>query len=94
MDYEALVTAHVNPGPDVTIAAQAVTPATATQMGIFMFDRDGQIAAFEEKPNADRLHVIGRSIPDGAAVRVHDETRPSWPRWGSTCSRGPRCWIC
>jgi glucose-1-phosphate adenylyltransferase len=76
MDYEALVAAHRESGADVTIAAQPVAPVTATQMGIFIFDRDGQIGVFEEKPNADRLHVIGRSIPKGATFAPHDEARP------------------
>jgi glucose-1-phosphate adenylyltransferase len=35
-------------------------------MGIFRFDRDGRIIAFEEKPKADRLADIGQSIPAGA----------------------------
>jgi glucose-1-phosphate adenylyltransferase len=76
MDYEALVAAHRDSGADVTIAAQPVTPVTATQMGIFIFDRDGQINVFEEKPNADRLHVIGRSIPEGASFAAHEDARP------------------
>ena len=66
MDYRALLDAHRESNADVTIAAQAVDPATATQMGIFRFEQDGHIAAFEEKPDANRLRAIGRSIPDGA----------------------------
>jgi glucose-1-phosphate adenylyltransferase len=76
MDYGALMQAHRESGADVTIAAQAVDPATATQMGIFRFERSGQIAAFEEKPNRERLGVIGRSIPEGSAFAAHDEARP------------------
>jgi glucose-1-phosphate adenylyltransferase len=76
MDYRALVAAHRDSGADVTVAAQPVTPVTATQMGIFQFDRGGRIAAFDEKPNADRLHVIGRSVPEGSAFAVHDDARP------------------
>jgi glucose-1-phosphate adenylyltransferase len=76
MDYRALVDAHRESKADVTIAAQAVTPATATQMGIFRFERDGRIAAFEEKPNPERLQAIGRSIPEGSELAVHDDARP------------------
>ena len=76
MDYRALVASHRESKADVTIAAQAVDPATATQMGIFLFERDGRIGAFEEKPNAERLKAIGRSIPDGADFAVHDDARP------------------
>jgi glucose-1-phosphate adenylyltransferase len=76
MDYGALLQAHRESGADVTIAAQAVTPSAATQLGIFRFERDGRIAAFEEKPNAERLQAIGRSVPEGSEVGGHDEVRP------------------
>src|ERR671935_710053 len=59
MDYAALVEAHVDRHADITIAAQPVTADDATAMGIFRFDHDGQIVAFEEKPNRDRLREIG-----------------------------------
>src|SRR5471032_2875504 len=55
MDFTDLIGAHEDHGADITIAAQPVEPATATHMGIFRFDREGSIIAFEEKPNADRL---------------------------------------
>jgi glucose-1-phosphate adenylyltransferase len=66
MDYRELVDAHIESRADITIAAQPVTVDDAAAMGIFMFDRAGQIVAFEEKPKSDRLQQIGRSIPDGA----------------------------
>jgi glucose-1-phosphate adenylyltransferase len=66
MDYGELVDAHVDRQADITIAAQPVTPESATDMGIFRFDRDGQIEGFEEKPSAERLSMIDRSIPAGA----------------------------
>src|SRR5215468_8699826 len=76
MDYEELVAAHEQQRADITIAAQPVDPDTATQMGIFRFDGDGNIVAFEEKPKLDRLHAIGRSIPSGAAFATHSEEQP------------------
>ena len=63
MDYCELVDAHVDRKADITIAAQPVSAAGATAMGIFRFDRSGQIVAFEEKPKAERLREIGQSIP-------------------------------
>jgi glucose-1-phosphate adenylyltransferase len=45
-------------------------------MGIFLFDRKGQISAFEEKPDATRLAQIGRSIPDGSAFSGHSDEKP------------------
>jgi len=76
MDYRDLVDAHRRHGADITIAAQPVDPETATQMGIFRFDRDGTIVAFEEKPTAPRLQEIGRSIPPGATFATHTDEHP------------------
>jgi glucose-1-phosphate adenylyltransferase len=76
MDYGALVDAHRRTGADITIAAQPVDPATATQMGIFRFDRNGDIVAFEEKPKPDRLAEIGRSIPAGSSFATHYDDQP------------------
>ncbi len=76
MDYRELVDAHKAQGADITIAAQPVDADTATQMGIFRFDRDGSIVAFEEKPNPPRLADIGRSIPAGSTFAQHSDERP------------------
>jgi glucose-1-phosphate adenylyltransferase len=76
MDYRALVDAHKERRSDITIASQPVTPETATQMGIFRFDRDGQIAGFEEKPTPARLSTIGRSIPSDATFATHSDEKP------------------
>jgi glucose-1-phosphate adenylyltransferase len=76
MDYRAFVAMHKSRGADITIAAQAIDPESATQMGIFVFDRDGRIVAFEEKPKADRLRTIGRSVPENAAFATHSDVRP------------------
>jgi glucose-1-phosphate adenylyltransferase len=76
MDYAELVDDHIDRRADITIAAQAVTPEEATGMGIFLFDRSGQIAAFEEKPSTERLHSIGRSIPNGALFSGYAADRP------------------
>jgi glucose-1-phosphate adenylyltransferase len=45
-------------------------------MGIFRFDHEGQIVAFEEKPNAARLTEIGQSIPRGATFTGHSLDKP------------------
>ena len=68
MDFCDLIETHVEKGADITIAAQPVGAAEATGMGIFRFDREGQIEAFEEKPSAERLAQIGTSIPRGSIV--------------------------
>jgi glucose-1-phosphate adenylyltransferase len=68
MDFCDLLDSHVESGADITIAAQPVPPSDATQMGIFLFDRDGQIAGFEEKPTAARLTEMRSSVPYGSTA--------------------------
>jgi len=68
MDFCELIDAHIETGADITIAAQPVTPADATQMGIFLFDGSGQISGFEEKPDAARLAQMKSSAPKGVTV--------------------------
>jgi glucose-1-phosphate adenylyltransferase len=76
MDYCELLDAHVAQKADITIAAQPVDADTATQMGIFRFNREGSIVAFEEKPKPPRLKEIGRSIPEGATFASHTDEQP------------------
>jgi glucose-1-phosphate adenylyltransferase len=68
MDFCDLIDTHVEHGADITIAAQPVSLADAIGMGIFRFDREGQIDGFEEKPDAARLGEIGGSIPRGSTL--------------------------
>ena len=76
MDYGALLDAHLERKADITIAAQPCTPHDATQMGIFSFDRSGQITGFEEKPDVARLAEMKTSLPDGSSVLRTDEQKP------------------
>src|SRR5499427_6347030 len=76
MNYTDLIEAHIDRQADITIAAQPVTADDAPAMGIFRFDREGQIVAFEEKPNAARLAQIGQSIPHGAIFSGHSPEKP------------------
>jgi glucose-1-phosphate adenylyltransferase len=76
MDYCDLIDAHKDQRADITIAAQPVDAETAPQMGIFRFDREGRIVAFEEKPKPDRLQEIGRSIPAGSPFARHGDSHP------------------
>jgi glucose-1-phosphate adenylyltransferase len=76
MDYRDLIEAHQDQRADITIAAQPVDAETATQMGIFRFDREGRIVAFEEKPQAARLDEIGRSIPAGSPFARNNDSHP------------------
>ena len=76
MDFCDLIESHIENRADITIAAQPVTPHDATQMGIFRFDREGQIAGFEEKPQAPRLAEIGSSVPSGSAAGRASAEKP------------------
>jgi len=76
MDYCELVDAHCDRRADITIAAQPISVDDAPAMGIFRFDRNGQIIAFEEKPNRDRLAAIGQSIPQGATFGENTPDKP------------------
>jgi glucose-1-phosphate adenylyltransferase len=76
MNYAEMVDAHIDRGADITIAALPMGPETASEMGIFRFGRDGQIVGFEEKPSAERLGQIGRSIPSGATIPGYTPEKP------------------
>jgi glucose-1-phosphate adenylyltransferase len=76
MDYKRMLDAHIEREADITIAALPATPADATGMGIFTFDRDGRIVGFEEKPNAARLADMKTSLPQGSAVLETDPAKP------------------
>jgi glucose-1-phosphate adenylyltransferase len=68
MDFCEMIEAHIEDGADITLAAQPVNAADATQMGIFRFDTSGRIIGFEEKPDLQRLSEIGTSIPKGSTA--------------------------
>src|SRR5262249_4556154 len=68
MDFTEMIDAHIESRADITIAAQPVDAATATDMGIFRFDALGHISGFEEKPHAERLAEMKSSAPGNSAV--------------------------
>ncbi|HWF85449.1 MAG TPA: glucose-1-phosphate adenylyltransferase [Vicinamibacterales bacterium] len=76
MNYAEIIDAHIDRKADITLAAQPVIPDDATAMGIFRFDRSGQIVAFEEKPDRERLQAIGQSIPSGSTFAGHTGDKP------------------
>jgi glucose-1-phosphate adenylyltransferase len=76
MDFCELLDSHVEAGADITVAAQPVSRDDATQMGIFRFDTQGQIEAFEEKPHAARLAEMGGSIPRGSSLAGTTPDKP------------------
>jgi glucose-1-phosphate adenylyltransferase len=76
MNYNELLHAHVDRNADITIAALPSTPEDATAMGIFTFDRSGQIVAFEEKPDTKRLAEMQNSLPQGSSVLQTSTDKP------------------
>jgi glucose-1-phosphate adenylyltransferase len=76
MNYGQLLHAHRERDADITIAALPSTAADATAMGIFTFDRSGQIVGFEEKPNGARLAHMKTSLPEGSTSFKTDERKP------------------
>ena len=83
-------------GADITIAAQPVDAETATQMGIFRFDRDGSIVGVRGEAEGRRgSREIGRSIPPAPRSPTHSDEQPFMASMGvyvfsrRCCSR---CW--
>ncbi len=78
MDYGRLLDAHVDQDADITIAALPVTRIDAPGMGLFLFDRDGHITGFEEKPTTERLAALGSSVPPGSPFynQAHHAEKP------------------
>ncbi len=76
MNFAELIESHIEHNADITIAAQPVTPIDATQMGIFLFEREGQISGFEEKPDPSRLEQMGGSVPRGSVVGGVSRDKP------------------
>jgi glucose-1-phosphate adenylyltransferase len=76
MDYADLVDAHIDRKADITIAAKPVAAEEASGMGIFQFDRGGQIVGFDEKPSPSRLAEIRQSLPQGATVAPQSADTP------------------
>ncbi len=76
MDFCDVIDSHIEKGADITLAAQPVSAADATQMGIFRFNHEGQIEGFEEKPNAERLAEMRGSIPRGSTLSGTTPDKP------------------
>ena len=92
MDFCELIDAHIESGADITIAAQPVTPADATQMGIFRFDATARSSASRRSRTRRGSREIGSSIAARLGGRRHHRARSrSSPRWASTSSRARCC---
>jgi glucose-1-phosphate adenylyltransferase len=54
MNYDVLITFHLEQGADLTVATTRATPEEAHRMGIVETDRDYRVINFEEKPAQPR----------------------------------------
>src|SRR5215218_8821709 len=71
-----MVDGHLDSRADITIAAQPVSFDDASSMGIFRFDRSGQVIAFEEKPDQARLTDLQHSVPHGSTFNGQSANKP------------------
>ena len=95
MDYAELVESHTERGADITIAAQPVTTADATEMGIFRFDRAGSDRRVRGEADARAAGRNGQLAAARRRLSQHAARQAaSWPRWASTCSRARCCSTC
>ena len=62
MDYEDMLEKHRNAGAEVSIAVMPVPWEEASRFGIVIADEDGQISAFEEKPEKPRSNLASMGI--------------------------------
>ncbi len=76
MDFTELIDAHIDSNADITIAAQPVPTEDASQMGIFLFDANGHVSGFEEKPKPERLAEMGSSAPRFSAIGDLTQDKP------------------
>ena len=76
MDFAELIEAHIERDADITIAAQPVSAADATQLGIFRFDVSGQIVGYDERPDAERLTDMRSSAPGHTTAGLLSPDKP------------------
>lgn len=76
MDFAELIEAHIDSRADVTIAALPVSGEEASSFGIFLFDRDGHVVDFLEKPDGTRVEALGSSLPGGTHLGGVSPERP------------------
>jgi glucose-1-phosphate adenylyltransferase len=76
MDFCQLIDSHIEGRADITLVAQPVSAADATQMGILSFDDLGQISGFEEKPSGERLTALGGNLPKGSIAAATTAEKP------------------
>jgi glucose-1-phosphate adenylyltransferase len=66
MDFRRLVTAHVETGADITVAAIPVTERDAPSLGIMQIDSSARVLTFREKPGPEELPQLRSSLPQVA----------------------------
>lgn len=72
MDYDVLVTFHLEHGADLTIATVRVAPEEAHRFGILETNKEYQVVGFEEKPAQPRGTLASMGIYAFNADVLHD----------------------
>ena len=83
MDYDVLVSFHLDHGADLTIATVRVAPEDAPRLGILETDGEYRVVGFEEKPSRPRgklgsmgIYVFNIDVLDEALTADHARTNP------------------
>ncbi len=62
MDYNPLLSLHVQTDSDMTLAVRSVSPHDAHRFGMVSVDADGRVTRFEEKPARTRLTLASMGV--------------------------------
>ena len=82
MDYDVLVTFHLDRGADLTVATVRVAPEGAARFGIVETSEEYQVRSFEEKPAQPRgtlasmgIYVFNTHVLQEALAADHDRAK-------------------
>ncbi len=62
MDYNPLISRHMESGADLTLAVRSVSPHDAHRFGMVGVEADGRVSGFEEKPARTRLTMASMGV--------------------------------
>jgi glucose-1-phosphate adenylyltransferase len=84
MDYDVLVSFHLDHGADVTIATVRIEPEEAPRFGILEPDKEYRVIGFEEKPSHPRgtlgsmgIYAFNTKVLDQVLTADHARSRSS-----------------
>ncbi|RLC91556.1 MAG: glucose-1-phosphate adenylyltransferase [Chloroflexi bacterium] len=83
MDYDVLVTFHLDHGADLTVATVRVAPEEASRFGILETSEEYEVLSFEEKPSRPRGNQASMGIYAFNTDVLHDVLTADHARAGS-----------